>query len=618
MDEDGFRKLMAEQRARAKADAAGKKTGHGDQTVYRAAAGAGPDRVHRLHRARRRGARCAASCATASGSSRLARATSSRSCSTARRSTPSPVARSPTPARSSPATPSWRCSTCRRSPASCGCTRCAWSAARSPRASTSRPASTRSGASAPARATRARTSCTPPCARCSARRRCRAVRTTSPATCGSTSPGPVACPPRPAARSRRSRTSPCARTCRSASSTPTWPAPRTLGAVALFGETYDETVRVIEIGGRWSRELCGGTHVEHSSQIGPITLLGESSVGSGVRRLEAYVGIEAMRFLASERALVQNVSEHAEGAGADGLPERIESLVERLRSAEKELEKAARRPAARLRRLARRQGPGHRADCRSWPCGLEGVSGNDLRTLGGEVRNRLGTKPGVVALFSADGDKVSFVVATTAAARDLGIAAGKLVPVFGPAIGGRGGGKPRPRPGRRHEPGRCPRGHHGPDATNWTRCLNSTDISDVGDPGLGRRLGVDVGSVRVGVSLSDPTAFLATPLVTLQRDEKGGSDLTELVRLVAEHDVVEIVVGLPKTLSGAARPGGGGGYRVRCRLGRTRRPGAGAAQRRTPDDGRGEPGAGAARCEGQKAASRGRPGCRCRDPAVLA
>ncbi|MDX8140933.1 Holliday junction resolvase RuvX [Lentzea sp. BCCO 10_0061] len=84
--------------------------------------------------------------------------------------------------------------------------------------------------------------------------------------------------------------------------------------------------------------------------------------------------------------------------------------------------------------------------------------------------------------------------------------------------------------------------------------MNSADSTDVGDPGLGRRLGVDVGSVRVGVALSDPSAFLATPLVTLQRDEKRGSDLTELVRLVAEHDVVEVVVGLPKTLAGRHGP----------------------------------------------------------------
>ncbi|MET9630909.1 alanine--tRNA ligase [Lentzea sp. NPDC006480] len=213
-----------------------------------------------------------------------------------------------------------------------------------------------------------------------------------------------------------------------------------LGAVALFGETYDETVRVIEIGGPWSRELCGGTHVEHSSQIGPITLLGESSVGSGVRRLEAYVGIEAMRFLAKERAIVQNLSDMLK-VGSEGLPERIESLVDRLKAAEKELEKVR---AAQL--LGNAGSLAEQAlDIRGLSLvalGLEGVSGNDLRTLGGEVRNRLGNKPGVVALFSVDGDKVSFVVATTAAARDLGLAAGKLVPVFGPAIAARGGGKP--------------------------------------------------------------------------------------------------------------------------------------------------------------------------------
>ena len=70
-----------------------------------------------------------------------------------------------------------------------------------------------------------------------------------------------------------------------------------MGALALFGETYDTDVRVVEIGGPFSVELCGGTHVQHSSQVGPVTLLGESSVGSGVRRVEAYVGLDAYRYL---------------------------------------------------------------------------------------------------------------------------------------------------------------------------------------------------------------------------------------------------------------------------------------------------------------------------------
>ncbi|GAA3006613.1 alanine--tRNA ligase [Actinokineospora diospyrosa] len=214
-----------------------------------------------------------------------------------------------------------------------------------------------------------------------------------------------------------------------------------LGAVALFGETYDETVRVIEIGGPWSRELCGGTHVEHSSQIGPITLLGESSVGSGSRRLEAYVGMEAMRFLAKERALVQNLATMLKVPN-DEVPARVEALVDRLRNAEKELEKL------RAGQLLSSAGDlaGKAEDLNGTALVAlkvpNGIGGNDLRTLATEVRNRLGTRSGVVALFSTDGDKVNFVVATTSAARDAGIAAGKLVPSFSSAIEGRGGGKP--------------------------------------------------------------------------------------------------------------------------------------------------------------------------------
>ena len=219
------------------------------------------------------------------------------------------------------------------------------------------------------------------------------------------------------------------------------PGAREMGALALFGETYDETVRVVEIGGPWSRELCGGTHVEHSSQIGPIALLGESSVGSGVRRVEAYVGLEAFQYLAKERALVQNLAGLLKVPG-DEVPARVESLVDRLRSTEKELERL------RGERLLASAGElvsgaqdvhGVALVARAVP---DGVSGGDLRTLAGEVRNRLGERPGVVALFSGVADKVNFVVATTKAAQAKGLAAGKLVPSFAPAIEARGGGKP--------------------------------------------------------------------------------------------------------------------------------------------------------------------------------
>jgi alanyl-tRNA synthetase len=219
------------------------------------------------------------------------------------------------------------------------------------------------------------------------------------------------------------------------------PGAQELGALALFGETYDETVRVVEIGGPWSRELCGGTHVEHSSQIGPVALLGESSIGSGVRRVEAYVGMEAFQYLATERALVQNLAGMLKVPDAE-VPARVEALVERLRNAEKEVE--------RLRADQLLSSAGGLADGATDVHGIalvatavpDGVSPNDLRGLASEVRNRLGTRPGAVALFSTADDKVNFVVATTATGRDRGLAAGKLVPAFAPAIDARGGGKP--------------------------------------------------------------------------------------------------------------------------------------------------------------------------------
>jgi alanyl-tRNA synthetase len=215
---------------------------------------------------------------------------------------------------------------------------------------------------------------------------------------------------------------------------------RKQGAIAFFGEKYGDKVRVITIGD-YSKELCGGTHVHRSGEIGVVKLLSEASIGAGVRRVEALVGLDAFRFLAREHVLVGQLAEQFK-VPAEELPERIGQTVERLRAAEKELEK--------LRGAQLLSSAGTLADAAEDVGGValvavaapDGIGGNDLRSLASEVRNRLGARPGVVALFSADGAKVSFVVATTSAARDRGLAAGKLVPAFAPAIGGRGGGKP--------------------------------------------------------------------------------------------------------------------------------------------------------------------------------
>ncbi|MBD0322688.1 MAG: alanine--tRNA ligase, partial [Aldersonia sp.] len=229
------------------------------------------------------------------------------------------------------------------------------------------------------------------------------------------------------------------------------PKAKAMGALALFGENYGDEVRVVEIGGPFSMELCGGTHVEHSSQIGPVTILGESSVGSGVRRVEAFVGLDSYKYLAKERALLAGVASSLK-VPSEEVPARVEQLVERLRVAEKELEKT--RAAAVLAAAGTYVDKAHRIGelllvAEQAP---DGVSGNDLRTLAVDIRGRFGTDPAVVVLLGNADGKVPFVVAANKAAQGLGIKAGELVASFGPAISGRGGGKPELAQGSGSDP----------------------------------------------------------------------------------------------------------------------------------------------------------------------
>ncbi len=233
-------------------------------------------------------------------------------------------------------------------------------------------------------------------------------------------------------------------------------AARRCGAVAMFGEKYGDAVRVITIGD-YSKELCGGTHVHNSADIGLVKLLSEASIGAGVRRVEALVGLDAFRFLAREHVLVAQLAEQFK-ARPEELPERIGAITERLRAAERELERlragAVLSSAGTLAEAAEQVGATALVAAET----SQGVSSADLRALATEVRGRLGERSGVVALFSVDqpSSKVSFVVATTAAARERGLAAGALVPVFGPAVGGRGGGKPDLAQGGGTEPDGIP------------------------------------------------------------------------------------------------------------------------------------------------------------------
>ena len=233
----------------------------------------------------------------------------------------------------------------------------------------------------------------------------------------------------------------------------TLPEARDWGALALFGETYDEQVRVVEIGGPWSRELCGGTHVKHSSQVGALTVTGESSVGAGVRRIEAFVGLEALHYLGRERALVRLLSENLK-TRPEELPAKVADLSERLRAAEKELERMrASQVLAAAAELARNprdvfgvQYVGHRAP--------DGVNGGDLRKLALDVRGRMPSdKPAVVAVLSVNDGKPGVVVALNDTAREWRLKAGDLVRVAAEKLGGRGGGKDDVAQGGGTDPG---------------------------------------------------------------------------------------------------------------------------------------------------------------------
>jgi alanyl-tRNA synthetase len=211
------------------------------------------------------------------------------------------------------------------------------------------------------------------------------------------------------------------------------------GAMALFGEKYGDQVRVISVGD-WARELCGGTHAVRSGQLGIIKLMGESSIGSGVRRVEALVGGDAYRFLAREHVLVAQLSE-ALKVRPEELPERVDDIVERLRAAEKEIDRirvqqllaAGAELAAGAADIAGVKVVAHR---------VEGAAGGDVRTLALDVRGRLPAGvPGVVVVIGTSDGKVSVVAATNDEAQARGQSANVLVRAIGPLVGGKGGGK---------------------------------------------------------------------------------------------------------------------------------------------------------------------------------
>ena len=211
-----------------------------------------------------------------------------------------------------------------------------------------------------------------------------------------------------------------------------------LGAMALFGEKYGDVVRVVSVG-EWARELCGGTHVARSGQLGVIKLLSESSIGAGVRRVEALVGVDAYKFLAREHILLNSLTDLIKGARTEELPERISDLLNKMKDIEKEL--ATVRSAQALSQVGDLAKTAKVINGISYISSVmaDGVSGDDLRKIALDLRER--ESKSVVALISSNDGKPVLVVATSEQARAGGVKAGALVKIGSTVLGGGGGGK---------------------------------------------------------------------------------------------------------------------------------------------------------------------------------
>jgi alanyl-tRNA synthetase len=211
-----------------------------------------------------------------------------------------------------------------------------------------------------------------------------------------------------------------------------------LGAMALFGEKYGDVVRVVSVGD-WARELCGGTHVARSGQLGVVKLLSESSIGAGVRRVEALVGVDAYKFLAREHILLNSLTDLIKGARTEELPERISDLLNKMKDIEKEL--ATVRSAQALSQVGDLAKTAKIINGISYISSVmaDGISGDDLRKMALDLRER--ESRSVVALISANEGKPVLVVATSEEARANGVKAGALVKIGSTVLGGGGGGK---------------------------------------------------------------------------------------------------------------------------------------------------------------------------------
>jgi alanyl-tRNA synthetase len=211
-----------------------------------------------------------------------------------------------------------------------------------------------------------------------------------------------------------------------------------IGAMALFGEKYGDRVRVVSVGD-WAKELCGGTHVHRSGQLGLVKLLSESSIGSGVRRVEALVGVDAFSFLAREHLILNSITELMKGTRVEELPERISNLLQKMKEMEKEF-KAAKlaQEKARIPDLIAQAEKFGSINVIVQHFESE-LAVDELRAIALDIRERV--KTSIVVLSSIVDGRVVLVCATDELARKSGHKAGELAQRASSILGGGGGGK---------------------------------------------------------------------------------------------------------------------------------------------------------------------------------
>ena len=213
---------------------------------------------------------------------------------------------------------------------------------------------------------------------------------------------------------------------------------KALGAMALFGEKYGDQVRVVSVGD-WAKELCGGTHVKGSGELGLVKLLSESSIGAGVRRVEALVGHDAYTYLAKEHLLINSLTEILKGSKAEDLPQRISELLDKVKIMEKEIASARSAKAmASIGDLAKKVKKINQSNLVIEKLEDE-ISVDDLRTLAINLRAKI--ESSIVVLATINSGKPMIVAAVSAEAIKIGVKAGSLIKLGSEILGGGGGGK---------------------------------------------------------------------------------------------------------------------------------------------------------------------------------